>query len=213
MTGIIGKKVGMTTTKDEKGDCVPCTVLEAGPCVVTQIKEIEKDKYNAVQLAYDEKKPKNTTHPLQKHFEKANTTPKKKLVEFKNFAQDYPKDLNLGDTIQVSDVFQEGDKINVIGNSKGKGFQGVVKRWGFRGVGERTHGQHNRERAPGAIGACSTPSRVFKGMKMAGRMGGDRKTIQNLKIIKIIPEEGLLIVKGPVPGPKDNYLTLTLNKK
>ena len=201
----------MTTTYDEKGRNTPCTVLQAGPCVITHIKTATKDQYEAVQLAYDEKKNKNTTQPLLKHFEKANTTPKKKLVEFKNFTQDYPTDLKLGDTIQASDVFQEGDSIDVVANTKGKGFQGVVKRHKFSGVGERTHGQHNRERAPGAIGACSTPSRVFKGMKMAGQMGNKRKTVQNLKIIKIIPEENLVIVKGSVPGPNKNYLVL--NKK
>lgn len=208
MIGIIGKKVGMTTTYDERGRNTPCTVLQAGPCVITQIKTATKDQYDAVQLAYDEKKNKNTTKPLLKHFEKANTTPKKKLVEFKNFTEDYPSDLQLGDTIQASDVFREGDKIDVIATTKGKGFQGVVKRHNFSGVGQRTHGQHNRDRAPGAIGACSTPSRVFKGMKMAGQMGNERKTVQNLKIIKIIPEENLIIVKGSVPGATKNYLVL-----
>ncbi len=208
MAGIIGKKIGMTTTYDSKGKSVPCTVLHVGPCVVTQIKRIEKDQYNAVQLGYQEKKDKNTTQPLKKHFEKASTTPKKKLVEFKNFTDKHPGELQLGDTIQASDLFEEGEHVNITSTSKGKGFQGVVKRHGFHGVGERTHGQHNRERAPGAIGACATPSRVFKGMKMAGRMGGARTTVQNLRIIKIIPEENIVSLQGCVPGAKNTYLTL-----
>lgn len=210
MIGIIGKKVGMTTGYDKEGRSIPCTVLQAGPCTVTQIRTTEKDQYEAVQLAYDEKKVKNTTKPLVKHFEKANTTPKKKLVEFKNFAQDYKGEVSIGDTIDAQ-IFEEGDLVDAVATSKGKGFQGVVKRHNFSGVGESSHGQKDRQRAPGAIGACSTPSRVFKGMKMAGRMGGERKTVKNLKIIKILPEDNLIIVKGPVPGNKKSYLVL--NKK
>lgn len=208
MVGFIGKKIGMTSTYNQAGNSIPCTILKAGPCTITQIKEIETDQYSAIQLAYDEKKPKNTTQPLQKHFDKANTTPKKKLVEFRNFRQHTTKKLQLGDVLQASDLFQEGDKINITANSKGKGFQGVVKRHGFHGVGQSTHGQKDRNRAPGSIGAGSSPSRVFKGMKMAGRMGNDRKTIQNLQIIKIIPQKNLLIVKGSIPGPPNAYLTL-----
>ena len=211
MVGIIGKKIGMTNAYDQNGRNIPCTVLQAGPCVITQIKTIEKDQYSAVQLAYDEKKEKNTTNPLKNHFKKADTTPKKRLVEFRNFSPQHTQEVKLGDIIQVNDLFQEGDAIHVTAKSKGKGFQGVVKRHGFSGVGERTHGQHNRERAPGAIGACSTPSRVFKGMRMAGQMGNKKKTVQNLKIIQIIPEKNIIIVKGAVPGPKNNDIVLKKN--
>ncbi|MEM7362152.1 MAG: 50S ribosomal protein L3 [Bacteroidota bacterium] len=210
MKGIIGRKVGMTTSYNERGHSMACTVLQAGPCTVVALKTKEKDGYEAIQLGYEEKKVKNTTKPLQKHFQKANTTPKKKLAEFE-FSQDHEGDVKMGDLVEVSNVFKEGDEIEVTGKSKGQGFAGVVKRHKFSGVGESTHGQKDRQRAPGSIGACSTPSRVLKGMKMAGRMGGERKTVKNLKIIKIIPEENLLIVKGPVPGPKKSYLLL--NKK
>lgn len=197
MQGLIGKKIGMTSIFTPDGKNLACTVIELGPCVVTQKKTSEtKDRYNALQLAFGEAKVKNTSKPLQGHFGKANTTPKRKVVEFRNFS--IAK--NLGDTITVEEVFAEGDKISVIGTSKGKGFQGVVKRHGFAGVGGATHGQHNRLRAPGSIGACSFPSRVFKGMRMAGRMGGDQVKVQNLKVLKIFADKNILLVKGAIPG-------------
>lgn len=202
MPGLIGKKVGMTSVFDEKGKNVACTVVQLGPCVVTQLKTKDKDGYEAVQLGYDEKKEKNTTKPLQGHFKKANTTPLRKLVEFQGFEQA----LNLGDTLTVDQVFAEGELVDAVGKSKGKGFQGVVKRHGFGGVGQATHGQHNRLRAPGAIGACATPSRVFKGLKMAGRMGNDRVTVQNLKVMKIVPEKNLMLLSGAIPGAKNSYV-------
>jgi len=205
MPGLIGKKIGMTSVFDADGKNVPCTVIEAGPCVVTQIRTVEKDGYAAVQLAYDEKKEKRTSKPMKGHFEKAGTTPKRKLVEFKDFEQEF----NLGDTITVSDVFTEDLKwVDIAGTSKGKGFQGVVKRHGFSGVGGQTHGQHNRLRAPGSLGASSWPSRVFKGMRMAGRMGGDKVKVLNLKVLKVIPENNLIIVKGSIPGAKGSYVIL-----
>ena len=205
MPGLIGKKIGMTSVFDAEGKNIPCTVIEAGPCVVTQIRTEEVDGYAAVQLAYDEKKEKHTSAPLMGHFKKANTTPKRKLVEFAN---DFNKELQLGDTITVSDIFVEGEDswVDVTGISKGKGFQGVVKRHGFAGVGGQTHGQHNRLRAPGSLGASSWPSRVFKGMRMAGRTGGDRVKILNLKVIKVIPENNLILVKGSIPGAKGSYV-------
>ena len=205
MSGLIGKKIGMTSVFDANGKNIPCTVIEAGPCVVTQIRTEETDGYAAVQLAYDEKKEKHTSAPLMGHFKKANTTPKRKLVEFAN---DFNKELQLGDTITVADLFAEGEDtwVDVTGISKGKGFQGVVKRHGFAGVGGQTHGQHNRLRAPGSLGASSWPSRVFKGMRMAGRTGGDRVKILNLKVIKVIPENNLLLVKGSIPGAKGSYV-------
>ena len=205
MSGLIGKKIGMTSVFDAEGKNIPCTVIEAGPCVVTQIRTEETDGYAAVQLAYDEKKEKHTSAPLMGHFKKANTTPKCKLVEFAN---DFNKELQLGDTITVSDIFAEGEEswVDVTGISKGKGFQGVVKRHGFAGVGGQTHGQHNRLRAPGSLGASSWPSRVFKGMRMAGRTGGDRVKILNLKVIKVIPENNLILVKGSIPGAKGSYV-------
>ena len=205
MSGLIGKKIGMTSVFDAEGKNIPCTVIEAGPCVVTQIRTEETDGYAAVQLAYDEKKEKHTSAPLMGHFKKANTTPKRKLVEFAN---DFNKELQLGDTITVSDIFVEGEDswVDVTGISKGKGFQGVVKRHGFAGVGGQTHGQHNRLRAPGSLGASSWPSRVFKGMRMAGRTGGDRVKILNLKVIKVIPENNLILVKGSIPGAKGSYV-------
>jgi large subunit ribosomal protein L3 len=196
MPGIIGKKVGMTSVYSAAGKNIPCTVIEAGPCVVTQIKTIEKDGYSALQLAYGEKKAKNTSKPLQGHFKKAGVTPKKEVVEFKEFEGDF----KLGDAIKVEEIFAEGENVDVIGTTKGKGFQGVVKRHGFSGVGESTHGQHNRLRAPGSLGASSDPSRVFPGMRMAGRTGADRRTVQNLEIVKILPEENLILIKGAVPG-------------
>ena len=205
MPGLIGKKIGMTSVFDAEGRNIPCTVIEAGPCVVTQIRTEETDGYAAVQLAYDEKKEKHTSAPLMGHFKKANTTPKRKLVEFAN---DFNKELQLGDTITVADLFAEGEDtwVDVTGISKGKGFQGVVKRHGFAGVGGQTHGQHNRLRAPGSLGASSWPSRVFKGMRMAGRTGGDRVKILNLKVIKVIPENNLILVKGSIPGAKGSYV-------
>ena len=203
MSGIIGKKVGMTSVYNAEGKNIPCTVIEAGPCVVTQVKTVETDGYAAVQLAYDEKKDKNTSKPMKGHFAKANTTAKKKLVEFKKF--DDAK--TIGEVI-TAELFAEGDLIDVVGTSKGKGFQGVVKRHGFAGVGGQTHGQHNRGRHPGSIGACSFPSRVFKGLRMAGRTGGNRVKVQNLQVLRIYPEKNLLVVSGSVPGAKNSYVII-----
>src|SRR5688572_10922534 len=194
MPGIIGKKVGMTSIYSAEGKATPCTLIEAGPCVVTQVKTLEKDGYEAIQLGFGERRVKNTPSALKGHFEKAKTTPKEKLAEFKGF-----KDLSLGDVID-STVFAEGDFVDVVGTTKGKGFQGVVRRHGFAGVGEATHGQHNRLRAPGSIGACSTPSRVFKGMRMAGRMGTKRVKMTNLEIVKVLVDKNVVLVKGAVPG-------------
>lgn len=204
MSGIIGKKVGMTTIFNAEGQAVPCTLIEAGPCVVTQVRTEEKDGYTAIQLGYGDKKEKNTSRPLVGHFKKAGTTPKRKLIEFKEFEKQY----SLGETIRVEDVFAEGDFLDVSGNSKGRGFQGVVKRHGFAGVGGQTHGQHNRGRHPGSIGACSFPSRVFKGVRMGGRMGNTRTTIQNLKVLKVMTEQNLIIVNGSIPGAKNGFVTL-----
>jgi len=201
MSGIIGKKVGMTSIFDETGKNIPCTVIEAGPCVVTHVKSVETDGYAAVQLAYDEKKEKNTSAPLKGHFTKAGTTPKRKLVEFKTFTDEK----SLGDTVAV-DIFAVGDYVDVAGTSKGKGFQGVVKRHGFAGVGMQTHGQHNRLRAPGSLGASSWPSRVFKGMRMAGQTGNVRIKVQNLEVVKVFAEQNLLVVKGSIPGAKGSYV-------
>jgi large subunit ribosomal protein L3 len=201
MSGIIGKKVGMTSIFDESGKNIPCTVIEAGPCVVTQVRSVEKDGYAAVQLGYGERKDKHTSGPLKGHFQKAGTTPKRRLVEFKTFEDQK----NLGDTVSV-DIFEIGDYVDVVGTSKGKGFQGVVKRHGFGGVGMQTHGQHNRLRAPGSMGASSWPSRVFKGMRMAGQMGNERVKIQNLQVVKIYTEQNLLVVKGSVPGAKGSFV-------
>ncbi len=203
MPGLIGKKIGMTSVFSVEGKNIPCTVIEAGPCIVSQVRTIEKDGYIAVQLGFQEKKEKHATKPEIGHFKKAGTTPKKKLVEFDGFGDD----VQLGDIITV-DMFEASSFINVSGVSKGKGFQGVVRRHGFGGVGESTHGQHNRLRAPGSIGASSYPSRVFKGMRMAGRMGNDKVTIQNIEVLKVIPENNLVIVKGSVPGCKGSYLIL-----
>ncbi|MEM7369238.1 MAG: 50S ribosomal protein L3 [Bacteroidota bacterium] len=211
MAGIIGKKVGMTSIFDENRRNIACTLIYAEPNVVTQIKSNEirengkTDGYSAVQLAFGERKEKNTPKPLKGHFDKASTTPKRKLVEF-NF-DDSDLNLNLGDQVGV-DLFEEGEFVDVVGISKGKGFQGVVKRHGFRGVGGRTHGQHNRERAPGSLGPGSTPSRVFKGMKMGGRMGTDRVKVQNLRILKVIPEKNLLVISGSIPGHKGSYVII-----
>ena len=203
MSGLVGKKIGMTSLFDDKGRNIPCTIIEAGPCTVTQIKNNEKDGYNSLQLSFDEKKKKLTSKSLSVHFEKAKTSPKKKPMEFKGFE----KNFNLGDIINV-DLFEEGEFVDVSSLSKGKGFQGVVKRHGFSGVGQSTHGQHNRLRAPGSIGAASYPARVFKGMKMAGRMGGKKVKVLNLKIFKILPEKNILIVKGAVPGHNNSYLKI-----
>ena len=203
MSGLIGKKIGMTSIFDENGKNIPCTVIEAGPCVVTQVRTEEVDGYSALQLGFDDKAESRANKAELGHFKKAGTSPKKKVVEF----QDFEGDFKLGDTIGV-DVFVEGEFVDVIGTSKGKGFQGVVKRHGFGGVGQATHGQHNRLRAPGSIGAASYPARVFKGMKMAGRMGTDRVTVQNLRVLKVVPEKNLLVVKGCVPGHKNAYVTI-----
>ena len=203
MSGIIGKKVGMTSVFSANGKYMPCTVIEAGPCVVTQVKTLEIDGYASIQLAYDEKKEKNTSSAMKGHFAKAGTTPKRKIVEFKEFTAEK----NLGEVITV-DLFAEGDFVDIVGTSKGKGFQGVVKRHGFGGVGGTTHGQHDRLRAPGSLGASSWPSRVFKGMRMGGRMGGDRVTIQNLEVIKVIAEKNLIVIKGSIAGAKGSYVTI-----
>ena len=195
MPGLLGKKIGMTSVFSADGKNVPCTVIEAGPCVVTQVKTSKVDGYEALQLGFQEKKEKHTTKPLMGHFKRAGVTPKRHLAEFKDFDQVF----NLGDTINVS-LFSDEDFVDVIGTSKGKGFQGVVKRHGFGGVGQSTHGQHNRARKPGSIGACSYPAKVFKGMRMGGQLGGDRVTVQNLKVLKVIEEHNLLLIKGSVPG-------------
>lgn len=203
MPGIIGRKVGMTSIYSAEGKATPCTVIEAGPCVVTQVKTQEKDGYEAVQLGFGERKERNTPNALKGHFKKANTTPKAKLVEFKEFETA----LNLGDIVNVN-LFEEGEFVGVIGTSKGKGFQGVVKRHGFGGVGQSTHGQHNRLRAPGSIGACSYPARVFKGMRMAGQTGNRRVTMENLQVLKVLTERNLIVVKGSVPGAKGSIVTI-----
>lgn len=205
MSGIIGKKIGMTSIFDADGKNIPCTVIEAGPCYVTQIKTKESDGYDAVQLSYDDKKEKHTTQALMGHFAKAGITPKRKVVEFSRFEKGLRK--NIGEEVLV-DIFVEGEYIDAVGISKGKGFQGVVKRHGFAGVGGATHGQHNRLRAPGSIGAASWPSRVFKGMKMGGQMGNKRIKMINLQIVKIVKEKNLLLVKGSVPGSNGSYVIL-----
>lgn len=203
-TGLIGRKRGMTSIFDANGKNIPCTVIELGPCVVTQIKTEETDGYSAVQVGYDEKKEKNTPAAMQGHFKKAKTTPKRKLVEFESF----PGDVKLGDSIVAADIFTEGEFVDVIGTSKGKGFQGVVKRHNFGGVGQATHGQHNRLRAPGSIGAASYPARVFKGMRMAGQMGNVRVKTQNLQIVKVLGDKNIVLIKGAVPGFNGNFVIL-----
>lgn len=203
MPGIIGKKIGMTSVYSEEGKSIPCTVIEAGPCVVTQIRTLEKDGYEAVQLAFDPLKEKNATKPMIGHFKKANTQPKRKVVEFALF----DNSINLGDVVTV-EAFKDITTVDIVGISKGKGFQGVVTRHGFGGVGGQTHGQHNRGRAPGSIGASSFPSRVFKGMRMAGRTGGDRVKVENLQIVKVMPESNILLIKGSVPGSRGSYLII-----
>ena len=205
MPGLIGKKIGMTSMFTEDGKQVPVTVIQAGPCVVTQVKTIEKDGYNAVQLGFEDLKEKKCTKPLLGHFKKANVAPKKKLVEFHDF-----ENVNLGDVITV-EMFQPNDFVDIIGNSKGKGFQGVVKRHGFSGVGGQTHGQHNRLRAPGSMGASSFPSRVWKGKRMAGRTGNNRVTIFNLPVMKVMPDNNILLVKGCVPGSVGSYVIIEKN--
>jgi large subunit ribosomal protein L3 len=208
MPGIIGRKIGMTSIYDENGKSVACTLVQAGPCVVTQVKNSETDGYRAVQLAFGERKEKNTPKALKGHFAKAKTSPKSKLVEFRDFRAEFDSKVVLGNTITVQDVFAEKDFLDAVGTSKGKGFQGVVKRHGFGGVGQATHGQHNRLRAPGSVGACSFPARVFKGIKMAGRTGGDRVTVMNLKVMKIYPEKNLVLVSGSIPGAINSYVIL-----
>jgi large subunit ribosomal protein L3 len=203
MAGLIGKKIGMTSVFSVEGKNIPCTVIEAGPCVVTQVKTVETDGYNALQLGFGDKKEKHTSKAEFGHFQKAGIEPKREVVEFQDFEGDY----KLGDTITV-DVIQEEGWVDITGTTKGKGFQGVVKRYNFHGVGDATHGQHNRLRAPGSLGASSYPSRVFKGMRMAGQTGGARKTIEDLKVLKIIPESNLLVVKGSVPGAKGSIVII-----
>ena len=203
MSGLIGKKIGMTSLFDENGKNIPCTVIECGPCVVTQVRTESVDGFEALQLGFDDKAEKNVGKAAQGHFAKANTAPKRKLIEFQNFEEDH----KLGDTITV-ELFKEGEFVDVSGTSKGKGFQGVVKRHGFGGVGQATHGQHNRLRAPGSIGAASYPARVFKGMRMAGQMGNSKVKVQNLRVVKVVAEKNLLVVKGCVPGHKNAYVTI-----
>ncbi len=202
MPGIIGRKVGMTSIYSAEGKATPCTVIEAGPCVVTQVKTQDRDGYEAIQLGFGERKEKNTPNALKGHFKKATTTPKAKLAEFKGF-----NNLNLGDVVDVN-IFEEGAFVAVVGTSKGKGFQGVVKRHGFGGVGQATHGQHNRLRAPGSIGAASYPARVFKGMRMAGQTGNVRVMIENLQILKVLADRNLIVVKGSIPGAKGSTVIL-----
>ncbi|QNL20942.1 50S ribosomal protein L3 [Hyphobacterium sp. CCMP332] len=202
MSGIIGKKIGMTSMFED-GKNVACTIIEAGPCVVTQVRTKEKDGYEAIQLAFGERKEKNTPNALLGHFKKAKTTPKSKLAEF------LPEnEWNLGDEVTPDKVFEEGEFVDVVGISKGKGFQGVVKRHGFGGVGQSTHGQHNRMRAPGSIGGASYPARVFKGLRMAGRMGNDRTKIQNLRVLKIMPEKNLMVLSGSIPGANNSFVII-----
>jgi large subunit ribosomal protein L3 len=202
MPGIIGRKVGMTSIYSAEGKAMPCTVIEAGPCVVTQVKTTDRDGYDAVQIGFGERKEKNTPNALKGHFKKAKTTPKSRLAEFKGLGE-----MNLGDVVNV-DVFAEGEFVDVVGTSKGKGFQGVVRRHNFAGVGQATHGQHNRLRAPGAIGACSYPARVFKGMKMAGQMGNKRVMMENLQVLKVLADKNMIVIKGSIPGAKGSTVTI-----
>jgi len=222
MNGLIGKKIGMTSIFNEAGQNIACTVIEAGPCVITQVKTEESDGYEALQIGYGDVKAKNTTQPMQGHFDKAGTAPKRKVVEFRDFDLDglvAPAAENedaeaaieakaLGSLLNVNEVFAEGDIVNVVGTSKGKGFQGVVKRHGFHGVNDATHGQHNRQRAPGSIGAASYPAKVVKGMRMAGRTGGDRIKMRNLEVLKIFADKNLILVKGAVPGHKGSFVII-----
>jgi large subunit ribosomal protein L3 len=202
MSGIIGRKIGMTSIYSAEGKSLPCTLVEAGPCVVTQVKTTDRDGYDAVQLGFGNRKEKNTPNALKGHFKKANTTPKSKLVEFKGFEA-----LNAGDEVTVN-IFEAGEFVDITGTTKGKGFQGVVRRHNFAGVGQATHGQHNRLRAPGSIGACSYPARVFKGMRMAGQMGNKQRTQGNLEILKVLAERNILIIKGSIPGANNSYVTI-----
>jgi len=203
MPGLLGKKIGMTSVFSADGKNVPCTVIEVGPCVVTQVKTAEKDGYEAVQLGFEEKKDKHTTAPMAGHFKKAGVAPQRHLAEFKGFGEE----VKLGSTITV-DLFSEGDFVDIQGTSKGKGYQGVVKRHGFGGVGQATHGQHNRLRAPGSVGACSYPAKVFKGMRMAGQMGNEKVTVQNLQVVRVMPEHNVLIIKGSIPGSKGSIVLI-----
>ncbi|MCF8221105.1 MAG: 50S ribosomal protein L3 [Cryomorphaceae bacterium] len=202
MSGIIGRKIGMTSIYSAEGKSLPCTLVEAGPCVVTQVKTTDRDGYDAVQLGFGNRKEKNTPNALKGHFKKANTTPKSKLVEFKGFEA-----LNAGDEVTVN-IFEAGEFVDITGTTKGKGFQGVVRRHNFGGVGQATHGQHNRLRAPGSIGACSYPARVFKGMRMAGQMGNKQRTQGNLEILKVLADRNILIIKGSIPGANNSYVTI-----
>lgn len=203
MPGLLGRKIGMTSVFSAEGKNIPCTVIEAGPCVVTQVKTVENDGYDAIQLGFEDKKDKHTPNAEKGHFKKAGVSPKRHLAEFKGFGNDY----KAGSEIKV-DLFNDTVYVDVIGKSKGKGFQGVVKRHGFGGVGQSTHGQHNRLRAPGSIGACSYPAKVFKGTRMAGQMGNERVTVQNLQVIKVIPEHNLLLIKGSIPGSKGSIVAI-----
>ncbi len=198
----------MTSVYSAEGKNIPCTLIEAGPCVITQVKDVETDGYTAVQLGYGERKEKNTPAPLKGHFDKASTTPKQVVAEFRDFRVEFEEGVQLGQEITVGKVFAEGDFVDAIGTSKGKGFQGVVKRHNFAGVGQATHGQHNRLRAPGSIGGASYPARVFKGMRMGGRMGGDRVKVLNLQVMKVIPEKNLIVVSGSIPGAKNSTVIL-----
>ena len=209
MSGLIGKKLGMTSFFDSRGRSIGCTVIQAGPCYVTQIKARKKDGYRSIQLSFDDVKPNKVNKSIKGHFEKSKTEPKNKLVEFRNFRKDFDDKVKIGMKVKIDDVFNENEFLDVTSISKGKGFQGVVKRHNFSGVGQNTHGQHNRNRAPGSIGAGSTPSRVFKGMRMAGRTGGNKVKIQNLKILKINQKENLIYVGGSVPGSKNTYVILS----
>ena len=202
MPGIIGRKIGMTSTYSAEGKIIPCTVIEAGPCVVTQVKTHDRDGYEAIQMGFGDRKEKNTSNAMKGHFNKAKTSPKAKLFEFRNF-----QNLNIGDIVNVG-IFEEGEYVSVIGKSKGKGFQGVVKRHGFAGVGQSTHGQHNRLRAPGSIGAASYPARVCKGMRMAGQMGNERVKVENLQVLKVLSEKNIIVVKGSVPGSKGSTIII-----
>jgi large subunit ribosomal protein L3 len=208
MPGIIGRKIGMTSIYGPEGENIACTVIEAGPCVVTQVRSEQNDGYYAVQLSYGERKEKNTSKAALGHFKKANTTPKRNVVEFRDFSTEYSALVQLGKEIRIQDVFVEGDFIDAVGTSKGRGFQGVVKRHGFSGVGGQTHGQHNRLRAPGSMGNASFASRVPKGKRLAGRMGNDRVKTTNLKVVKILPEQNLIVISGSLPGAKNSTVIL-----
>ena len=216
VNGLIGKKIGMTSIYNDAGQNVACTVIEAGPCVITQLKDADGDGYESIQIGYGDVKAKKVSRAMQGHFDKAGTAPKRKLVEFRGFDLDglvkpeegEPEEKTVGSLLKVEEVFSEGDQVSVIGTTKGKGFQGVVKRHGFHGVNDQTHGQHNRQRAPGSIGAASYPAKVFKGMRMAGRTGGNRVKVRNLSVVKILPEKNLLLIKGAVPGHKGSIVII-----